>query len=122
MAFIVQKIKKQEETAIDLAIKYISIICLVNNIKLPKKKIQLLAFTSIRGTISSLSAKTDFAKAFDSSIASVNNMISDLTEAGFLEKFQGKYRVNHHINLNFSQRDINLDISLTKKPTDEPGS
>jgi hypothetical protein len=122
MSFIVQKIKKQEKTALDLAIKYYSIICLINDIKLSKRQIQLLAFTSIRGTISSLSAKTDFSNTFNSSIATVNNLISELSGLGLLEQFQGKYRVKDKINLNFAQRDIDINIVLTKKPKDEPES
>ena len=116
MDFILQKIKKQEETALDVAIKYYSIICLINDIKLSRRQIELLAFTSIRGTISSLSAKTDFSEAFGSYIATVNNMISELSNMGLLEKFQGKYRVRHQIALDFTNRDIKLDISLIKKP------
>lgn len=119
MAFIVQKIKKQEETALELAVKYYSIICLVNNIKLTKKEIELLAFTSIRGTISSFSAKSDFSADHDSSVASVNNMISKLKTLGLLEKFHGKYRVRHEISLDFVNRDLSLDITLIKKETND---
>lgn len=122
MAFIVQKIKKQEESALDIALKYYSIICLVNNIKVAKKQLQLLAFTAVRGTISSLSAKKDFSDRFDSSVNSVNNMIGELKEMGLLEKFKGKYRVAHGINLDFVNRDISLELSLVKKPVpDAPG-
>jgi hypothetical protein len=115
MTLIVQKIKKQEESALDIALKYYSIICLVNNIKVTNKQLQLLAFTAIRGTISSLSAKNDFSVKYNSSVNSVNNMISELKEIGLLEKFQGKYRIVHQINLDFINRDISLDISLIKK-------
>lgn len=115
MAFIVQKIKKQEETALDVATKYYSIICLINNIKLTRKEIELLGFTAVRGTISSLSAKTDFSESHNSSIASVNNMISKLKTLGLLEKFQGKYRVRREINLDFVNRDISLEIVILKK-------
>jgi hypothetical protein len=122
MSFIVQKIKKQEETALNLAIKYYSIISLINDIKLSRRQIELLAFTAIRGTISSLSAKTEFSNSFNSSIATVNNLISQLSGLGLLEQFQGKYRVRHEINLNFSERDIDLNILLIKKQQDESKS
>lgn len=116
MDLIVQKIKKQEDSLINQAIKYYSLICLINDIKLHRRDIELLAFTALRGTISSLSAKQEFSRQFGSSVSTVNNMISKLNSMGFLEKAHGKYKINHKIDIDFKNRDVVLEIKLLKKP------
>lgn len=114
MALRVQKITKSFPDALQVAIKYYSIICILNNISLTERELQLLAFTSIRGTISSLSAKEEFSKVFGSSVASVNNMISKLKSIGLLRKIQNKYRVNPQLALEFAKQDIGLVLILKK--------
>lgn len=116
MEFIVQKIKKQETDVLNQAIKYYSIICLVNNIKLGRRKLELLAFTAINGTISSKVAKDLFCRTFNSSVASINNMVPELVSLGLLELVNGEYRVNKLISIDFTNRDIALEIKLIKKP------
>lgn len=122
MEFIVQKIKKQEDTILNQAIKYYSIICLVNNIKLSRREIELLAFTAISGTISNKVTKEKFCKEFDSSVASINNMIPKLASFGLIEKVQGEYRINKRLDIDFTNRDVTLEIKLIKKNQDETGS
>jgi hypoxanthine-guanine phosphoribosyltransferase len=115
MDLIVQKIQKQEESLINQAIKYYALICLVNDIKLHRRDIELLAYTALRGTISSLSAKQEFSRQFGSSVSTVNNIISKLSSMGLLEKSQGKYKINDKIDIDFKNRDVVLQIKIVKK-------
>lgn len=121
MGVIVQKIKREEDSVLNQAIKYYSIICLVNNIKLSRREIELLAFTAISGTISSKIVKEKFCKEFKSSIPSINNMIPKLSSLGLIEKRDGEYKINKKIDLDFSTKDVTLEIRLLKKDQDATG-
>lgn len=100
---IVQKIKKVYESPVQVAIRYYSILSQIGEWKLPKSQIYLLAFTAVRGTISSGGAKESFVREFSSSVASIGNMISMLSERKLLVKKEGKTVVNPQILLDFSK-------------------
>jgi len=110
---IVQKLRKNYGFKIDKAIAYFSIVNSLNSLKLTKKQIELLAYTSIRGTISSLSAKEDFVRTFGSSIDSINNMISKLYKKKLLIKQKdGKIKVPKSLTLDFDNQEIVLSITI----------
>jgi hypothetical protein len=46
---IVQRLKKEVSTDIELAIKYYSILSVINNLNLTEREIQLISFTAIKG-------------------------------------------------------------------------
>jgi len=114
MSLRVQKITKIYSTPLEVAIKYYSIICILNDIFITEREIQLLAFTCLVGTISYKQHKEQFATTFGSSVASVNNMISKLKSLNLLVKVQGKYRINPKISLEFDKTDIALAVTLKK--------
>lgn len=122
MSLRVQKITKIYPDSLAVAIKYYSIICILNDIFITEREIQLLAFTCIVGTISYKTAKEEFAETFGSSVASVNNMISKLKSLGLLVKQQGKYRINPKISLDFEKVDIGLVVTLKKSHVPAPGN
>lgn len=93
------------------AIKYYSILSLLNNLSLTRKQVELLAFTSVRGTITSPSARQEFVQTFQSSLASLENTKNKLKRGGWLVEIDKKYRVNPRVNLDFS-KDIVLQINL----------
>lgn len=108
----VQKIVSRPLSAFDRAVKYYSIMAVVNNIPLTKKEIQLLAFIATRGTISAEGAKETFSGEFDSSVFSVNNMIYRLRRKGVLIKNdEGQMVVNPRIVMDFS-RALVLNITM----------
>jgi DNA-binding MarR family transcriptional regulator len=111
---VVQRISKQYTDEVSVGIKYYSLISELNNLNLTDRELQLLAFTAHRGTISSLSAKQEFARRFHSSIPTINNMISKLSRMGLFIKVKGKTKVNPKIALDFST-GIVLQIIMTKK-------
>lgn len=101
--FVIQFLTRVFKEEVQKAIKYYSLISVWNDLRLTEREIQLLAFTSIRGTISSLSSKEEFSRLYGSSPATINNMISKLRAIGLLIKSQGKYKVNQQIDLDFEK-------------------
>jgi hypothetical protein len=117
---LAQKIKKEYTTPVELAQKYYATLLYVHDISLPKRQIQLLAFTAVRGTISSSSSKNEFVRQFGSSVDTINNMISKLCRRKLLVKDNGKIRVRPDITLDFTQKNYIFQLKFQiKEPTDE---
>ena len=115
---VVQKISKSFDDSVSIAVKYYSIISDLNNLNLTDREIQLLAFTANRGTISSVSAKQEFCKRFNSSVPTINNIISKLSGMKLLIKVNGKTKVNPKIAIDFT-KNLVLQIALVKTVSDE---
>lgn len=111
MAVIVQRLRKTVPSNIDKAIKYYQVLSVLNNLDLTHKQVELLAFTSVRGTITSPSARKEFVEIFDSSLASLENIKRKLKKKGWLVEVDRRYHVNPKANLDFS-KDILLQINL----------
>ncbi len=121
MKVIVQKLQKKLPSNIEKAIRYYSILSIVDDINLTRKQVELLAFTSVRGTITSPSARREFVEMFDSSLQSLQNIKNQLKKKGWLIEVDKKHRVNPRVNLDFS-KDIFLQINLlTNDELDPPG-
>lgn len=99
------------EDEYQMAEKYYSILSTVNNLKLTTRQIQLVAFTAIRGNISYSTIKEDFCKKFNSSSATINNMIGDLRKMKVFVKDGSKIKVNPVILLNF-KNNMKIDIKI----------
>lgn len=112
---VAQKLKTDFDNELEKAICYFSIISALNNLELGKRKIQLMAFTAIRGTITPLSARKEFVQRFNSSLASIENMKGQLTKLGLMEEREGMYRVAKVFALDFS-KDLTLRIDMSIKP------
>lgn len=108
---VVQKLAIHHEKPIDRAIVYYSVISALNNLKLQKREIELLAFTAIRGTITPLPAREEFVKQFGSSLATIENMKSKLVKSHLIIKDGDMYRVNPTIAPKFDN-NIVLKIDL----------
>jgi predicted heme/steroid binding protein len=106
-----QVIRKVYPSPIQLARVYYSMLCSIGNIHLSKRQLDLLAYIAVRGTISSVSAREDFCKQFNSSKQTINNIVSELKEIGLLVKENGKIKVKPSIALDFTN-DVHLNISL----------
>lgn len=118
---LVQKLKKVYERRIDIAVKYYSILSLLNNMELTDREIQLLAHTAVKGTISTIASKNEFTKLFPgSTIATINNLISTLKKRHLLVKDERMVRVNPAINLNFNKANnfvFNISCILQNEST-----
>lgn len=108
---VVQRLKKDVSTDIELAEKYYSILSAINNLHLTEREIQLIAFTAIKGNITYANVREEFCKTYNSTSPSINNIISKLKKVGIFIKENGKVKVNPIIVIDFTN-DLTLDIKL----------
>jgi uncharacterized protein YceH (UPF0502 family) len=108
---IVQKLARKYSKSIDRAIAYYSFLSSFNNLKLQKREIELLAFTAIRGTITPLAAREEFAKQFSTTIDTIENLKGSLKKREFIIKDGKMYRVHPAICFDF-EKPIILQIKL----------
>ncbi len=113
---LVKTIKKEFPDKITTGIAWFTFIGLINNIKLAKRELQLLSFINYRGTISSSSAKEEFCKMFDSSPATISNMVGKLykMKPQFLIKEKFKVKVHPSLRVDFSN-DLVIRLFMTTK-------
>lgn len=114
---VVQRLEKELNGKLEKAIAYYSILSALNSLKLPKRQIELLAFTAIRGTITPMSARKEFIETFKSSLNTIENMKGKLTEKGLMINDNGMYKLNPQIDLDFS-KPLMLGIMLKAKDDD----
>src|SRR5665647_995843 len=107
MKTTVQNINRKAENSVDLARKYLSIVFIVNDIHVQNRKLDLLSYLAIHG-INSVTSKVNFCQKYNSSQATISNMISELYEDKILVKENGKVKLNPSLSLDF-------DNSLTLK-------
>jgi hypothetical protein len=108
---IVQRLKKEVDTDLQLAEKYYSILSAINNLHLTEREIQLIAFTAIKGNITYANVREEFCKRYNSTSPSINNIISKLKKVGIFVKENGKVKVNPIIVIDF-KNDLTLEIKL----------
>jgi hypothetical protein len=113
---IVQRLKKDVSTDIELAIKYYSILSAVNNLHLTEREIQLISFTAIKGNITYANVREEFCRTYNSTSPSINNIISKLKKVGIFIKENGKVKVNPIISIDFT-KDLTLEIKLLHEET-----
>lgn len=111
---VLQKVKKEEEDKYALAERYYGIMSSVNSLGLTQREIQLMAFACIRGNISYTEIKDDFCKRCNTSVPTINNMISRLRRVGVLVKDNGKMKVHPLLSIDFN-KDVILEIHLYGK-------
>jgi hypothetical protein len=109
---IVQKLKKDISTDIQLAEKYYSILSAINSLNLTQREIQLISFTAIKGNITYANVREEFCKTHNTTSPTINNIISKLKKIGIFVKESGKVKVNPVIVIDFT-KDVTLNISLT---------
>tara|TARA_R100000742_G_C4279652_1_gene105022 strand:- start:8384 stop:8809 length:426 start_codon:yes stop_codon:yes gene_type:complete len=108
---LVQKLAKSYKDKYELAQQYYSILSALNNLKLTEREIQLVAYTSIKGTITYANARAEFCEKYNTTTATINNIVSKLKKVGIFIKEDSKVKVNPVIVLDF-EKHINLFIQL----------
>ena len=108
---IKQTWKKGSSDEYELAQRYYGLLSSVNNLRLTERELQLLSFTAIKGNISYANVRKEFCEKYNTSNATINNMISKLRKIGVLIKESSKVKVNPVIILDFS-KPISLEINL----------
>lgn len=105
------RITKKYNTSLDLAIKWFSVLSALNDFKWTRLEIRLLAFTAIKGDISSGGRKEAFCDLFKSTKSSIGNTISKLSKKYYLVKIDDKIKVHPQFLLDF-ENDIVSQIKL----------
>jgi hypothetical protein len=108
---IVQRLKKDISSDMELAQKYYSVLSAINNLGLTEREIQLISFTAIKGNITYANVREEFCKTYNSTSPSINNIISKLKKVGIFIKENGKVKVNPIIVVDF-RNDLTLEIKL----------
>ena len=109
---VVQRLQKSLDDEYVLAEKYYSILSALNNLNLTKREIELVAYTAVRGTISYANTRNEFCKKYETTTATINNIVSKLKKVGIFVKEAGKIRVNPVIVVDF-RKDLSLVVKLT---------
>jgi hypothetical protein len=113
---IVQRLKKDISSDMELAQKYYSVLSAINNLGLTEREIQLISFTAIKGNITYANVREEFCKTYNSTSPTINNIISKLKKVGIFIKENGKVKVNPVIVIDF-KKDLMLDIKLVHGET-----
>jgi hypothetical protein len=113
---IVQRLKKDISSDMELAQKYYSVLSAINNLGLTEREIQLISFTAIKGNITYANVREEFCKTYNSTSPTINNIISKLKKVGIFIKENGKVKVNPVIVIDF-KKDLMLDIKLVHEET-----
>lgn len=111
---VIQKLQKNLSPTTK-RIVYYTIISTLNSLRLTEREIQLLAYTNMRGSISAITAKNQFCSLYNTSIPTVNNLISKLKKKQLLVKSAGRICVNEKINIDLRNQTV-LNINLTDVP------
>lgn len=96
-------IEKKLKDDVEVAIIYYSTLFKVNSISLSDIEINLIAFSAVRGTLSSPPIREEFIRRFNSSKGTVYNVSSKLKRQGLLIKEKGKLRVNPSLQMDFKK-------------------
>lgn len=108
---ILQKLQPKTSDEFSSAEAYYNILSSINKLGLTEREIQLIAFTAIRGNISTPNVREEFCKKYQSTIPTISNIISKLKRTNIFIKEKGKVRVNPMIVLDFT-KSIVLQITL----------
>jgi len=108
---VIQKLQKSLGDEYAVAQKYYSILSAINNLSLTKREIELVAFTAVKGTISYANTRTQFCERYNTTTATINNIVSKLKKLGIFIKESGKVRVNPIIVVDF-KKNLNLVVKI----------
>jgi hypothetical protein len=108
---VIQKLQKSLDDEYAIAQQYYSILSAINNLGLTKREIELVAFTAVKGTISYANTRTQFCEMYNTTTATINNIVSKLKKLGIFIKESGKVRVNPIIVVDF-KKNLNLVVKI----------
>lgn len=95
---------------------YFGVLSALNNLKLTRLEIGILAYMTIHGSISDSDIQDGVCKRYGTTSSTVNNTVSKLKKASLIIKKENKNVVNPFLVLDFS-KDITLAITLDNNET-----
>lgn len=111
MEIIIQKIHKKYSSDFEVAKKYYKMLFILNDLHVTENELNLVTFSSIKGTISTPPVRDEFIKDFGVPIGSVYNMSAKLQKLGVFVKEDEKIRIHPSINHNF-KNNVALIIKM----------
>tara|TARA_R110002167_G_scaffold65739_1_gene185983 strand:- start:1055 stop:1447 length:393 start_codon:yes stop_codon:yes gene_type:complete len=117
-SIVVQTLKKSLNDEYELAEKYYSILSALNDLSLTKREIELIAFTAIKGNISYANTRSEFCKKYDTTTATINNIVSKLKKMNIFKKYDKRISINPAIVIDF-KKNLNLIVKLEYEKTFE---
>lgn len=117
----IQKLAKTNADPYAVAHKYFQIISVLNDLELAHGEIQLVAFAAVRGNIHDPDHREDYCKKYDTTLATINNIVWRLKKKFVIIKQKKSLIVNPQLTLIKFNEPLDLRISLeieaSKKPT-----
>lgn len=93
---------------------YYSVLSQINNLKLTKGEIKLVAYTAVKGNISNANVRVEYCKKYNTTESVIGNIISKLKKIYiFVKDDKKKTIVNSQIVLDFN-KDIQIGINIIK--------
>jgi DNA-binding MarR family transcriptional regulator len=111
MKTLLQRLQVKEDSSHSMAEKYYSVLSAINNMHLTEREIQLIAFTAVKGDMTLANHREEFCRRYETTSATINNIISKLKKMGVLIKTNGKVKVTPVILLDFNN-NVTLEIKL----------
>lgn len=108
---ILQELKPDTPDEISSAEMYYYILSSINRLDLTPREVQLISFMVIKGNMLTAPVKKEFCDRYDSTVATIGNMVRRLKKKSILLKEKGKIKVNPAIVLDFSKQVV-LKIML----------
>ncbi len=115
---VVQQLQTVLRDEYSVAEKYYSILSAINNLGLTKREIELVAFTAVKGSISYANHRAEFCDRYNTTTATINNIVSKLKKSSVFVKQDGKIKVNPIIVVNF-KKNLNLVIKIKHEEVKE---
>lgn len=112
MSITTLRIKKEYKDKLEIAVKWYSLMSILNDFSLAPLDVHIIAFTAIEGNISSGGKKDRFCELFHYAKGSVTNTISELVKKGFLVKETRKIKVHPQLILDFNN-NILLQLNIS---------
>jgi len=114
-----QRLNKEVQNRFDVAHKYYQILSVLNDMRLSEGEVQLMAYTAIRGNITEKKFRKEYCIFYDTTIATINNVVHRLKKRKLLLKDNGIIFINPSINTLDYSEGISLIVNLTLEQPEE---
>lgn len=104
---IVQKMRIKHLTVFEKAERYFQMVSVVNDLRLTERDVQFISFLAVNTEFQ----KREFCEKYNTSMATVGNIIHKLKKLKILRKENSKLIIHSSLSLNFDN-DITLNITL----------
>lgn len=115
-----QSITQKVNSDIERAVVYYTVLFMMNNLKVTKGEIKLVAFTAVRGNITNGNVRDEYCRTYKTTVSVIGNIVSKLKKLGiFVENEKEKTVINPKIVLDFTK---NITIGLNINTSIDNGS